>query len=166
VIVGATGPVVTVKLMPLLVAPPTVTTTLPVVAPAGTGAVMLVVLQFVGVAAFPLNATELVPCVAAKFAPAIVTEVPTGPVVGFKLAMLGTLGGGGAVAVALLPLTSPEQPATDKLAAAINRRANKQENRVVAVFVKRAAIGISFPQTSAAMIVVRRRLRDTFPTHR
>jgi hypothetical protein len=80
---------VTVKLTPLLAAPPTVTTTFPVVAPAGTVAVMLVALQLVGVAATPLNVTALVPCVAPKFAPAIVTDVPTNPDAGFKLVILG-----------------------------------------------------------------------------
>src|SRR5213594_3955803 len=80
---------VTVKLTALLATPPTVTTTLPVVAPAGTGAIMLVALQLVAVAAVPLNVTVLVPCVAPKFAPAIVTDVPTNPDVGFKLVMLG-----------------------------------------------------------------------------
>ena len=45
----------TVKLIPLLAAQPTVTTTFPLVAPAGTGTTMLVALQFVGVAAVPLN---------------------------------------------------------------------------------------------------------------
>src|SRR5208337_603705 len=48
---------VTVKLVPLLAIPPTVTTAFPVVAPAGTGATMLVALQLVGVAAVPLNVT-------------------------------------------------------------------------------------------------------------
>ena len=52
---------VTVKAEPLLAMPPTVTTTLPVVAPEGTGTVMLVLLQLVGVAAVPLNVTVLVP---------------------------------------------------------------------------------------------------------
>jgi hypothetical protein len=52
---------VTVKVTPLLATPPTVTTTLPVVAPFGTGAVMLVVLQTVGVAAVPLKVTVLEP---------------------------------------------------------------------------------------------------------
>jgi len=81
--------VLTVKLIPLLATPPTVTTTFPVVAPAGTGATMLVALQFVGVAAVPLNFTVLVPCVAPKFVPAIITDVPTNPDVGFRLVMLG-----------------------------------------------------------------------------
>jgi hypothetical protein len=84
--------VVTVKLTPLLATPPTVTTTFPVVVPAGTGATMLVALQLVGVAVVPLNFTVLVPWVAPKFAPAIVTGVPTTPDVGFKLVMFG--GGG------------------------------------------------------------------------
>jgi hypothetical protein len=79
----------TVKLTPLLATPPTVMTTFPVVAPAGTSAVMLVALQLVGVAVVPLNLTVLVPCEAPKFAPAIVTEVPTTPEVGFRLVMLG-----------------------------------------------------------------------------
>jgi hypothetical protein len=91
---------VTVKLTPLLATPPTVTTTLPVVEPAGTAAVMLVALQLVGVAAIPLNFTVLVPCVAPKFAPAMVTELPTNPDVGFKLVMLGA----GTVTVKLTPL--------------------------------------------------------------
>jgi hypothetical protein len=69
--------------------PPTVTTTLPVVAPDGTGTTMLVVDQVVAVAAVPLNVTVLVPLVAPKFVPAIVTEVPTGPLVGVKLVEVG-----------------------------------------------------------------------------
>ena len=49
---------------------------------------MLLALQFAGaiVAAVPLNVTVLVPCVAPKFAPAIVTAVPTGPDAGVRLA--------------------------------------------------------------------------------
>src|SRR5260370_323182 len=46
-----------VKLTPLVATPPTLPTTLPVVSPAGTGAVILVALQLVGVAAIPLNVT-------------------------------------------------------------------------------------------------------------
>jgi len=52
----AGGPV-TVKSTPLLATPPTVTTTLPVVAPVGTGSVMLVLLQFVVLPFVPLNVT-------------------------------------------------------------------------------------------------------------
>jgi len=51
----------TVNVTPLLATPPTVTTTLPVVAPVGTFATMLVALQLVGVAAVPLKVSVLVP---------------------------------------------------------------------------------------------------------
>ena len=91
---------VTVNVTPLLATPPTVTTTLPVVAPLGTGTTMLVALQLVGTPAVPLNFTVLVPCVAPKFVPAIVTGVPTGPEVTLKLVMLGA----GTVTVNVTPL--------------------------------------------------------------
>lgn len=51
----------TVKRIPLLVWPPTVTITFPLVAPAGTVTVMLVADHAVGVAVVPLNLTVLVP---------------------------------------------------------------------------------------------------------
>jgi len=91
---------VTAKLTPLLAAPPTVTTTFPVAAPVGTVATTLVALQLVAVAATPLNVTVLVPCDAPKFAPVIVTDVPTNPDVGFRLVMLGAA----AVTVKFTPL--------------------------------------------------------------
>ncbi len=64
---------------PLLAVPNTVTTTLPVVAPAGTVTTMLVAFQLVTVAAVLLNVTVLVDCVAPKFAPVMVMESPTAP---------------------------------------------------------------------------------------
>jgi hypothetical protein len=79
----------TVKFTPLLATPPTVTTTLPVVAPVGTEVEMLVALQVVTVAAVPLNLTVLVPCEDPKFVPVIVTAVPTGPEVVDRLVMVG-----------------------------------------------------------------------------
>jgi hypothetical protein len=79
----------TAKETPLLAVPPTVTTTFPVVALLGTGTVMLVALQFEGVAAVPLNATVLVPWLAPKFVPMIVTAVPTAPDVGLRLEIVG-----------------------------------------------------------------------------
>jgi len=79
----------TVKSTPLLATPPTVTTTLPVAAPEGTGTTMLVALQLLGVAVVPLKVTVLVPCEAPKLAPAMVTDVPAGPEVGLRLVMLG-----------------------------------------------------------------------------
>src|SRR5260370_7960355 len=78
-----------VKFTPLLARPPTVTTTLPVVAPAGTGTAMLVALQLAWAAVVPLNVTALVPCEVPKFAPAIVTDVPTVPEFCAKLLTLG-----------------------------------------------------------------------------
>jgi hypothetical protein len=90
----------TVKLTPLLATPPTVTRTLPVVAPAGTGAVILVVLQLVGDAAVPLKVTMLVPWVAPKLAPVIVTLAPTNPDAGLRLVMLGA----GTLTAKLTPL--------------------------------------------------------------
>jgi len=83
------GGIVTVKLTPLLAAPPTVTTTFPVAAPAGTGTTMLVALQLVGVPAVPLKVTVLVPCVDPKFVPVTVTDVPTAPDVGDRLLIVG-----------------------------------------------------------------------------
>src|SRR5580704_18402384 len=80
---------VTAKLMLLLATPPTVTTTFPVVAPAGTGTTMLVALQLVGAAPIPLKLTVLVPWLAPKFAPVIVTDVPKTPDVGCRVVMLG-----------------------------------------------------------------------------
>jgi hypothetical protein len=100
---------VTVKLTPLLACPPTVTTTFPVVAPLGTGAAMLVALQLAGVAAVPLKVTVLVPWLAPKFEPAIVTEVPTGPEAGDKLLMTGA---GVVVPLLLFWLLLPPQPTT------------------------------------------------------
>jgi hypothetical protein len=79
----------TVKPAPLLACPPTVTTTLPLDAPAGTGTVMLVAPHAVGVAVVPLNRTVLVPCVAPKFTPPIVTGVPAAPDAGESEVMLG-----------------------------------------------------------------------------
>src|SRR6266404_4301995 len=98
----------TEKFTALLAAPPTVTSTFPVVVPGGTGTTMLVALQLVGVPDVPLKVTVLVPCVVPKFAPAIVTDVPTAPDVGFKLVMLGA----DEVTVKLTPLlmSSAEPP--------------------------------------------------------
>ena len=87
VIVG--GMEVTEKLTPLLATPATVTTTFPVVAPVGTGTVMLVVLQLVGVAVVPLKVTMLVPCNAAKLVPVIVTGVPNAPAFGLRFVIVG-----------------------------------------------------------------------------
>lgn len=80
----------TEKAWPVLATPNTVTTTLPDVAPVGTAAVMLVALQFVAVAVVPLNFSVLVPWLAPKFVPAIVTTAPTAPLDGESIVMLGS----------------------------------------------------------------------------
>ena len=85
------GALLTVNDIPLLATPPTVITTLPVVALLGTGATMLVALQLEGVAVTPLNLTVLVPCVDPKFNPVMVTDAPTAPVLGLSEVMLGEL---------------------------------------------------------------------------
>src|SRR5438132_2658397 len=81
---------VAVNVAPALATPLAVTTTLPVVAPAGTGATIEVALQLAGVATVPLNVTALVPWVEPKLPPAMVTDAPTAPELGDKLLMLGT----------------------------------------------------------------------------
>src|SRR5947209_7267321 len=85
------GAWMTVNVTPLLVRPPTVTTTSPVVAPAGTGAIMLVGLQLETVAVVPLKVTVLVPCVAPKLEPVMVMAVPTVPVVWLRLVIAGAV---------------------------------------------------------------------------
>jgi hypothetical protein len=79
----------TVKLTPLLATPLTVTTTLPVAAPVGTGTSIAVLLHAVGVAVVLSKTTVLLPWVAPKFVPVIVTTSPTGPDPGVRLVMLG-----------------------------------------------------------------------------
>src|SRR5262249_58081101 len=103
-------PTLPVKLTPLLASELPVTTTLPVVAPDGTGTTMLVADQLVGVAVVPLNFTVLVPCVAPKFAPVIVTDVATGPLVGDRLVTLGAT-----VTVKLTPLLASPPTVTTTL---------------------------------------------------
>ena len=83
-------PVVTVKATPLLGIPPTVTTTLPVIAPAGTVTPMLVAVQFENVVAgVPPKVTVLVPWLDPKFEPMMVIDVPTAPENWLRLVMLG-----------------------------------------------------------------------------
>jgi len=78
-----------VNVLPWLATPFTVTTTGPVEPAIGAGTVMLVSLHAVGVPAAPLKVTVLLPCRSPKPEPATVTTVPTEPVDGIKLVMLG-----------------------------------------------------------------------------
>src|SRR5208283_699975 len=95
------GAAVTVNVTPLLATPPAaVTTTLPVVAPVGTVAVMLDAPQLVIVVALvPLNLTLPFPCDGPKFDPAITIDDPTAPVFGISDVMFGA-----AVTVNVTPL--------------------------------------------------------------
>ena len=72
----------TTKRRELLTRPLTMTLTRPVMAPSGTGTVMEVALQLVGLEAGepckPEKSTRLLPCVSPKFAPMTVTGAPTG----------------------------------------------------------------------------------------
>src|SRR5947207_2658930 len=83
----------TVKGEPLLTCAPTVTITLPVVAPTGTVTVMLVALQaLAAAAAVPLKVTVLDPCAVPKLVPVMVIDAPTVPAFWLRLVMVG--GGG------------------------------------------------------------------------
>ena len=77
----------TVNSIPLLPAPPTVTTTFPDVAVLGTGTSILLGVQFVGAAVVPLKVTVLVPCVDPKFSPKMVTKAVGTAIFGDKVAM-------------------------------------------------------------------------------
>jgi hypothetical protein len=85
------GAAVTVKRTPLLAIPLIETTTLPVVAPTGTGTRIWVSLQLFVLAARPLNVTPLtlVPTVGPKLVPLMVTTAPIGPDTGLMLEMFG-----------------------------------------------------------------------------
>jgi hypothetical protein len=99
VIVGFGGVVVTVKFVELVPVPADVVTAiLPVVAPLGTVAWMVVLVLTVKVeAARPLNVTDVAPV---KFVPVIATLVPTGPLAGVNDVTVGGL---------------PPPPVTEKL---------------------------------------------------
>jgi hypothetical protein len=86
------GGTVTVKVDALLASPPTVTTTLPLVAPAGTGTTMLVADQLLGVAVTPLKVIVLAPWVAPNEVPVMVIEVATGPLDGESAVITGGVG--------------------------------------------------------------------------
>src|SRR6266480_1358738 len=79
----------TVKLAALLAVPPGVVTLIgPLVAPAGTVVVIAVAEFTVKLALVPLNSTAEAPV---KLVPLMVTLVPTGPLLGVKLEIVGGL---------------------------------------------------------------------------
>ena len=97
---GGAGGVVTVKLLALVAVPPGVLTWIgPLVAPLGTVAVIWVLVFTVKLAAVPLKVTAVAPV---KLVPLIVTEVPTGPLLGVNELIVG----GEAVTVKLLALVA------------------------------------------------------------
>jgi hypothetical protein len=98
----------TVKLTLLLATSLAFTTTLPVVAPVGTGTTMEESLQLVGLPTLVLNLTVPLPCVAPNPLPVMATGVPTGAAVGERLAMFGA----GATVNGTPALTTPETVTT------------------------------------------------------
>lgn len=99
---------VTSKITPLLATPLTVTIMFPVIAPTGTDAVMVVLLQLAGVAAIPLNVIVLLPCELPKLAPLMVMSVPTTPLAGDIPEMLGNA----ATVTVVVPQIDPSQALT------------------------------------------------------
>src|SRR5260370_8873642 len=95
--------------MPLLGTPKTATRIFPVAASVGTTAMICVSAQLVMLAGVPLNVTVLVPCVAPKFVPVIVTAVPVGPDVGLTPLMLGVGAGTFHVPIVASPTSRPAQ---------------------------------------------------------
>ena len=81
------------------------TTTLPVVMADGTAATIDVLLQLETVAATPLNFTVLEPCVAPKFVPVMVTDVPHEPDAGDRLLIAGGISTVNATPFDATPLT-------------------------------------------------------------
>jgi len=84
VIVGAGSTVKLEALVAVTPVPLTSTESVPVVAPTGTIAVILVAEEAVTVANVPLNLTTLFPGVGLKFTPERITVAPADPVVGVK----------------------------------------------------------------------------------
>jgi hypothetical protein len=82
----------TVNATPLLGPAAVVTTTFPIVAPTGTATTIELEVQLLTTAAIALNATVLVPWVAPKLVPLIVTSDPTFPAPGFSAEIDGVCG--------------------------------------------------------------------------
>ena len=108
----------TVKETPLLLMPLTATITGPVVASEGTGSVMLLADQLVGVAVVPLKVTTLVPRLSPKFDPLMIIESPTTPDVAERLLIFGptlnrtALLGWPATVITTGPVVAPEGTGT------------------------------------------------------
>lgn len=105
----------------LLAVPPIVTTKLPPVDPPGTGTTICVGLQLRGVALVPLKVTTLVPWVAPKPVPVMLTEAPTAPTAGDIALITGDTVMGTPLldkpltAITTLPLVAPSGTVTIRL---------------------------------------------------
>src|SRR5690349_6770690 len=92
----------------LVAVPPGVVTVIePVLAPVGTVALMAVLELTENEAPVPAKATAVAPV---NPVPLIVTCVPTGPLVGLNVEIVGAVGGGGAVVTVKLPALVPVPP--------------------------------------------------------
>jgi hypothetical protein len=108
--VGDPDEVVTVKSLEVVAVPVgLITLILPVVAPDGTVAVILLPEFTVKVAPVPLNVTEVAPV---RCKPLIVTEVPTGPLVGENEEMIGASACAGSAVVMTNSATTRTSPAS------------------------------------------------------
>src|SRR5579859_429283 len=88
----------------------------PLVAPTGTGAVMLVLLQDEGEAVMPLKVMVLVPCISAKLVPVRVTAVPIVAIQGEHAVITGiTLNDNALLAAPLALVTTTSTKPTAKL---------------------------------------------------
>ena len=95
----------------------------PVVAPAGTVTLILVVVDEATVAAVPLKVTVFCAGVALKPVPVMVTGVPTGPELGAKLAMLTSCFGSSASeaeAGQVVGFRNPDMPWRRPVSAGVN----------------------------------------------
>src|SRR5258708_4647744 len=88
----------------------------PLLAPTGTGTVMLVLLHDDGVASVPLKPTVLDPCVSPKLAPVIVTVLPTVVVKGSLSVMTGITRNDAVLLPVLFTVTTTFVNPTAKLA--------------------------------------------------
>lgn len=96
----------TVRVAPLLAQPFTVISTVPVVAPLGTGIWMLDTPQVVGVTSVLFNVTVLLPCEGPKPAPLTVIVVPADAVPGDKPVITGVIRNDAAVLDTPLTITN------------------------------------------------------------
>lgn len=143
------GPVVTVKLAELVAVPAgLVTEIFPVVAPVGTVAVILVEESTVNFAAdVPLNFTPVAPV---KFVPLIVTEVPTGPLVGLNEPMVGAAA---PVTLKFVELVAVPSGVVTVIGPVVAPAGTAAVIFVEELIVKTAAVPLNFPGVAQVKLV-------------